>query len=81
MLTEKDVNMAMTFLKRNYPVSRIKDKDRFKRAIVCDGGFIFFLNEKNVYKKIKIHLHVSLKIVFNMQFEDAEEILNGFLNV
>jgi hypothetical protein len=81
MLTEKDTELIMDFLKKNYPVVRIKDKDRFKRAILCDGGLTFFLNEKNAYVKIKIHLQVALKIVFNLQYEDGEIILNKFLNI
>jgi hypothetical protein len=81
MLTQKDTDMALNFLKKNYPVMRMKDKDRFKRAIVTDGGFIFYLNDKKVYKQLKVHLNYSLKIVFDMNYETAENVLNEFFGL
>ena len=81
MLTQKDIDMVTNFLKLNYPVLRIKDKDRFKRAIVTDGGFIFYLNDKNVYKKIKVHLSYSLKVVFDMNHETSEKFLDTYFGL
>jgi hypothetical protein len=81
MLTQKDKDMSLNFLKTNYPVVRMKEKDRFKRAIVTDGGFVFYLNDKNVYKKIKVHLNYSLKIVFDMEYQTAENLLDEYFGL
>lgn len=81
MEKEKNIELVMKFLKSNYPVSRIKVKDRFKRGIIADGGQVFYLNNKNVYAELKIHLKQSLYIVFNLDFKSSDEILNTYLNL
>ena len=80
MITQKDRDMIVKFLRLNYPVSRIKINGRFKRAIVLDSG-IFQLSSKKNYKDLKIHLSKILYIVFNFNYEQTNDIIDNFLGL
>lgn len=81
MTTKKDIDIAIRFLKANYPVIRLKCKDRFKRAIIGDGGKVFYLNKKEIYVDVKKHLNYALWVVFDLEYKVCDEILNDYLNL
>jgi len=68
------------FLERNYPVSRVKENMRFKRAIVLDDG-IYFLNDKNNLNSLIYRFEQILKIVFCFDENLSRTVLKEFLNI
>ena len=65
MYTDIDKKLMLKFLERNYPVSRIKDKQRFKRAIVIDNDTIYYLSDQTSHKQLKFSLVEILQKIFN----------------
>jgi hypothetical protein len=68
------------FLERNYPVSRVKENMRFKRAIILDDG-VYFLNDKNNLNSLIYRFEQILKIVFCFDENLSRTILKEFLNI
>lgn len=79
-MIEIETNMMLRFLEINYPVSRIKDNMRFKRAIILETG-IYFLSDKNSLLKLKLQLNQILKTVFYCDEESSRTVLKIFLNL
>lgn len=71
-------NLIIKFVQRNYPVSRIKTNNRFKRGIVFDDGAYLFSDGT---MQIKTRLIVILKKVFDCQTNEAIEIIDKALNI
>jgi len=74
-------NMMINFLKRNYPVIRVKDKNRFKRAIVLDNGSTCFLSNEISHINLKNQLIHVLKTVFHCDENTSITVLKEFLNL
>jgi hypothetical protein len=77
MLNKIDEEMIIKFIQRNYPVSRIKTNNRFKRGIVFDDGAYLFSDGT---MNIKTRLVGILKKVFDCQTNEAIEIIDKTLN-
>ena len=71
-------NLIIKFVQRNYPVSRIKTNNRFKRGIVFDDGAYLFSDGT---MQIKTRLIGILKKVFDCQTNEAIEIIDKALNI
>lgn len=79
MVNETDKKMIIKFLERNYPVTRIKHGQRFRRAIITDSGSIYILGEMNDTKRLKYELYESLRQVFVCEDYVINTILDTFL--
>lgn len=77
MHTDMDKKLMLKFLEVNYPVSRIKDSKKFKRAIIMDNGKIYYLNDINNYKQLKFSIKEILKIIFCLD----ESIINSVVDI
>lgn len=73
------IDIILTYLKRNYPVHRIKHEFRFKRAIILDNGAIYQLSNELQYKALKHDLAATIKIVFNSDDTTNKIIINKYL--
>jgi hypothetical protein len=73
-------NMMIKFLVRNYPVSRIKFNDRFRRGIIFDNGTPHLLIDSNTLL-IKQKLITILNTVFNCDKITATRIITQALNI
>jgi len=80
-MNEIENNMMMRFLKRNYPVIRIKDKQRFKRAIVSDNGGTYFLSDEHSHIVLRNYLIQTLKTVFYCDENSSRTVLKEYLNL
>lgn len=78
MLDEKQ--LMLKFLKLNFPTYRIKDNQRFKRAIVLDDG-PYFLSNEGTSKEIYFKLMEILELVFNFKKTIIADVLKTFLNL
>jgi len=76
-----EINMMLTFLQRNYPVSRIKDNGRFKRAIVLDDGYIYHLSQETQHRSLKNQLIQIVKNIFYCDDETSMSIVKTYLNI
>jgi hypothetical protein len=76
MHTDIDKKLMLKFLESNYPVSRIKDNKKFKRAIIMDNGKIFYLSDLNNYNQLKHLIKETLRLIFC--FDDA--IINSIVD-
>jgi hypothetical protein len=73
-------NMMIKFLKKCYPVQRIKINRQFKRAIILDNGEqcqISGANIKNIYSK----LFIILNQIFSEDKELTDAVLKQFLHM
>ena len=71
----------MKFLERNYPVSRIKDNMRFKRAIILDNGISYLLGDATAHIQLRLQLNQILKTVFYCDENTSRTVLKKFLNL
>ena len=69
----------MKFLETNYPVSRIKDNMRFKRAIILETG-TYFLSDEHSHIQLRLQLNQILKTVFYCDEKSSRTVLKQFLN-
>ena len=74
-----DINIILNYLKRNYPVYRIKHEFRFKRAIILDNGSTYQLSNELQYKALKHDLGDIIKVVFNCDDKTNKTIINKYL--
>jgi hypothetical protein len=74
-------HMMMKFLERNYPVSRVKDNMRFKRAIILDNGTSYFLSDEHSHLQLRLQLNQILKTVFYCDEKSSRTVLKQFLNM
>ena len=81
MYTDIDKKLMLKFLERNYPVSRIKDKQRFKRAIVIDNDTIYYLSDQTSHKQLKFSLVEILQKIFNCDDVVIYSVLDNFLPI
>jgi hypothetical protein len=79
MYTEKDKDLVLKFIWRNYPIARIKYKMRFRRAIVLDNGDIFFLCEYKSKDTLKYHFLQAIKKAFDFDEAFVKSILENYL--
>jgi hypothetical protein len=80
-MNQLDTNMMMRFLERNYPVSRVKDNMRFKRAIILDNGTSYFLSDEHSHIQLRLQLNQILKTVFYCDENTSRTVLKEFLNL
>jgi hypothetical protein len=80
-MNEFETNIMMHFLKRNYPVIRMKDNNRFKRAIILDNGGTYFLSDEHSHIHLKNQLIQILKTVFYCDEKSSRTVLKEFLNL
>ncbi len=80
-MNEFEKHMMMKFLERNYPVSRIKDNMRFKRAIILDNGISYLLGDEQSHLQLRLQLNQILKTVFYCDEKSSRTVLKQFLNM
>ncbi len=73
--------MMLNFLKRNYPVSRIKDGFRFKRAIIMDDGNVYNLSDNLQHKSLINNLINTLDVIFYCDYETSNKLIKEFLGI
>jgi hypothetical protein len=81
MYTDIDKKLMLKFLERNYPVSRIKDKQRFKRAIVIDNDTIYYLSDQTTHKQLRFSLVEILQKIFDCNDVVIYSVLDNFLPI
>jgi hypothetical protein len=80
-MNEIEHNLMFKFLKRNYPIHRLKSNERFKRAIILDNGSIYFLSDEKSHINLKNELIKIIKIVFFCLDENAKKIVKSYTNL
>lgn len=80
-MNEFEKHMMMKFLERNYPVSRVKDNMRFKRAIILDNGISYLLGNEQSHLQLRLQLNQILKTVFYCDEKSSRTVLKQFLNM
>ena len=71
--------MMIKFIRRYYPISRYKVKDRFKRGILFDDGHIYLLSDKLEMNALYSKMINILKIVFGCDAETCKLVLSQVL--
>jgi hypothetical protein len=72
--------LIVNYLKIFYPIKRIKDGNRFKRAII-GGGVSYSLSNKTSVKMLYNHLFDELMFLFAENKSTIETILKKFLDI
>lgn len=81
MNTEIDKQLMLKFLDKNYPISRVKHNNKFRRAIILDYGGTFVLGEVSHHIQLRHQLIEILKKVFSCDEALTRTVLNNFLNI
>jgi hypothetical protein len=71
--------IMINFIRRYYPISRYKFKNRFKRGILFDDGHIYQISDKKEMNILYSKLINILKIVFNLDSETCKLVLKQVL--
>lgn len=79
MLTDIDKQLMISFIQRNYPVSRVKDKQRFKRGVIMDDGSVYLVSDKAQRLALYFKLIETLNIVFNSDDVSSRIVLNSIM--
>jgi hypothetical protein len=80
MNAEIDKQLMLKFLEKNYPISRVKHNNKFRRAIILDNGGTFVLGEESHHIQLRFQLIEVLKKVFSCDESITRAVLNNFLN-
>jgi hypothetical protein len=80
MCTDFDKQLMITFLERNYPISRIKVNFKFRRGIVLEKG-VYLLHDKSSRIFLKVELIKILKTVFSCDESICAKVSSNFLNL
>ncbi len=70
----------LLFLKRTYPVHRMKYNRKFKRTIVLETG-VYLLCDKSSTEKLVSNLGKTLKVIFDCDEKIIKGVLKSFLNL
>jgi len=81
MYTDIDKKLMLKFLDRNYPVSRIKNGLRFKRAIVLENGNIYHLSNPDSHNQLRHALADTLKLIFDYDSVIIYSVIDSFLPI
>jgi len=80
MLSDIEINMMVKFLRRNYPVKRVKNNTRFKRAIILDDGSQYILSDDSQVLLLKYKLMELLLLIFNSDEQSNKYVITTYLN-
>ena len=73
-------NMIYKYLSRCYPTHRIKDGNRFKKAIFINGDK-YLLRDKHNTEMLFIKLSDIIITVFDHPAKNTKKIVTDFLNI
>lgn len=79
MTNQFDKKLMLSFLEKNYPISRIKHNGRFKRGIVLDNGQSFLMSSNQHNLSLKFQLVEILMTVFSCDEPTSRAVLSNFL--
>lgn len=81
MTNQQFKNIMVTFLKKSYPISRVKTKRYFKRGIVLDNGVTYLLGSDLELLSLQYKLMEILYTVFNLDEKTNKDAIDEFLNL
>jgi hypothetical protein len=81
MIESQEQELMIKFLKKNFPVYRLKHDMRFKRTIVLETGESYLLSNKDSVNDLYFKLSDILKTVFNTDKNTNKSVLDIFLNL
>jgi hypothetical protein len=81
MIELQEQELMIKFLKKNFPVYRLKHDMRFKRTIVLETGESYLLSNKDSVNDLYFKLSDILKTVFNTDKNTNKSVLDIFLNL
>lgn len=80
-MLSQDKSLMLKFLYRNYPVSKTKINNKFKRTIITDDGNIYLLSNKESIEKLYFYLFQVLNRIFYIDSKTIKDVLTVFLNL
>lgn len=80
MAIQQEKDLMLKFLKKNYPIYRLKHGKHFKRTMVLEKAS-YLMSKKEEFNKLYTELFNVLLIVFDSDKTSTEEVLKGFLNM
>jgi hypothetical protein len=81
MIDIDEKELMLKFLKKNFPVYRLKHNMRFKRTILLENGESYILSDKNSLNDLFYKLSDILSTVFNSDKDTNKLVLESFLNI
>lgn len=81
MYDENYKHLILKFLRRHYPISRIKHGNKFKRGLVLDNGNVYLLSNPSHKVQLSFKLKNLITKIFNCDDDLSKTILDNFLNI
>jgi hypothetical protein len=78
MVAYNEKELMVRYLKRHYPVTRVKFKDRFKRGLVLDYNNVILLANREDFIQILKPLTDILIKVFGCHYQTARSIVKKY---
>lgn len=79
-MVDIDEYIILKFLKRSYPITRVKHAKKFKRGIILNNTTYLIGNESSKLQ-LQFKLIDKLNLIFGYPKDKSEIILNKFLNL
>lgn len=71
----------ITLLEREYPVQRIKHKQKFKRGIRIQKDEVYFISDVRHFEKVSYRLLEVLDNIFNYNVPKMKDVIIQHLNM
>lgn len=74
-------DFMLNFLTRNYPITRLKYQNKFRRGIKLDNGNIHLLKNTELNLRLQVDLISILEIIFNYDHKTNVSVVKTYLNL
>ena len=79
-MVDIDEYIILKFLKRSYPITRVKYVKKFKRGIILNNT-VYLIGNESSRIQLRFKLIDKLNIIFGCSKDKSDVILNKFLNI
>ena len=69
------IDLMRGFIRKSFPVTKIKIGRRFKRGVVVDGSFFYIQKDLNI---LRFKVYLILKGVYAASDEDIYTVIDGY---
>lgn len=74
-------SLIIEYIQNTYKISRIKHKNRFKRAMILDDGSIYLLKDNLETKQIKFKICYYIETIFACTPTQSKELVSKALGI
>lgn len=73
--------LIIDYIQKTYKIARIKQNQRFRRAIILDDGQIYHLKDSDSTKKLKFKLGDYIELIFACDKLKVQKLISIALGI